>query len=34
VILLGGATKKRHQKDIEAAKELWRNHGERKRRRR
>lgn len=30
VILLGGGTKKRQQKDINAAKELWKEYKERK----
>ena len=34
VILLGGGTKKRQQKDIEAARELWREYKRRKRRER
>ncbi len=32
VILLGGGTKKRQQKDIEAAQDLWRAYKQRKRR--
>ena len=32
VILLGGGTKKRQQKDIEAAQDLWRDYKRRKRR--
>ncbi len=32
VILLGGGTKKRQQKDIEAAQDLWRQYKRRKRR--
>ena len=31
VILLGGGTKKRQQKDIEAAQDLWREYKQRKR---
>ncbi len=31
VILLGGGTKKRQQKDIETAKQLWKNYKKRKR---
>jgi putative addiction module killer protein len=32
VILLGGGTKKRQQKDIETARDLWRDYKRRKRR--
>jgi putative addiction module killer protein len=31
IILLGGGTKKRQQKDIEAAQDLWREYKQRKR---
>ncbi len=31
IILLGGGTKKRQQKDIEAAKSLWKQYKQRKR---
>ncbi len=31
IILLGGGTKKRQQKDIEAAKNLWKQYKQRKR---
>ncbi len=31
IILLGGGTKKRQQKDIEAAQDLWRGYKQRKR---
>ena len=31
IILLGGGTKQRQQKDIEAAKDLWREYKRRKR---
>ncbi len=31
IILLGGGTKKRQQKDIEAARDLWREYKQRKR---
>ncbi len=31
IILLGGGTKKRQQKDIEAAQDLWRDYKQRKR---
>jgi len=32
IILLGGGTKKRQQRDIEAAQDLWREYKQRKRR--
>ncbi len=31
IILLGGGTRKRQQKDIEAAQDLWREYKQRKR---
>lgn len=32
IILLGGGTKKRQQRDIETARSLWREYNQRKRR--